>query len=81
MVPMMEVAARETLKADLFMVVGTSMVVYPAAGLIDYVTSETPKIIVDPNQPAVESYPNLWFIREPASTGVRIAAEKINELI
>src|SRR5437868_7016877 len=49
MVPMMEVAAGIASKADIFLVVGTSMVVYPAAGLIDYVGSEVPKYIVDPN--------------------------------
>ena len=71
MVPMMDVAARETMKADIFLVVGTSLVVYPAAGLLDYVGSEIPKFIVDPNMPEVSKRPNLYLIEEKASTGMQ----------
>ncbi len=70
MVPMMEVAASIAQQSDIFLVVGTSMVVYPAAGLIDYVLPEVPKYIVDPNVPNVRSVPNLHFISEKASTGM-----------
>jgi NAD-dependent deacetylase len=69
-VPMMEVAAGIASQADIFLVVGTSMVVYPAAGLIDYVASQVPKYIVDPHVPGVRSVPNLHFITEKASTGM-----------
>ena len=48
MVPMMEHAVKEALAADIFVVVGTSLAVYPAAGLIDYVPGEVPKYIIDP---------------------------------
>src|SRR5688500_18422482 len=51
MVPLMEVAAVHASRADIFVVVGTSMAVYPAAGLIDYVPYDTPKYIVDPKVP------------------------------
>ncbi|MGD9327358.1 MAG: NAD-dependent deacylase [Cyclobacteriaceae bacterium] len=71
MVPMMDVAARETMKADIYLVVGTSLVVYPAAGLLDYVGSEIPKFIVDPNMPEVSKRPNLYLIEEKASTGMQ----------
>jgi len=71
MVPMMEVAAEITLKADIYIVVGTSLVVYPAAGLLDYVASDVPKFIVDPNMPGVRSRPNLFLIEEKASTGMK----------
>ncbi len=70
MVPMMEVAAKIAAQAEVFLVVGTSMVVYPAAGLIDYVASKVPKYIVDPNVPSVRSMPNLHFIAEKASVGM-----------
>ena len=70
MVPMMEVAAKIATQADIFLVVGTSMVVYPAAGLIDYVGREVPKFIVDPNVPDVRKLPNTYFISEKASTGM-----------
>ncbi len=70
MVPMMEVAAYETSLADIFLVVGTSMVVYPAAGLIHEVPREVPKYIVDPKTPEVMPMPNLHFIAEKASVGM-----------
>ncbi|CAN5321551.1 NAD-dependent deacylase [soil metagenome] len=70
MVPMIEVAAGIASEADIFLVIGTSMAVYPAAGLIDYVSAEVPKYIVDPKTPEVRSYPNLYFIREKASVGM-----------
>lgn len=70
MVPMMEVAAEIAAQAEVFLVVGTSMVVYPAAGLIDYVASKVPKYIVDPNVPSVRAMPNLHFIAEKASVGM-----------
>ncbi len=70
MVPMMDVAAEITAQADIFLVVGTSMVVYPAAGLIDYVSSKVPKYILDPSIPEVRSMSNIHFIAEKASTGM-----------
>lgn len=75
MVPMMEVAAGEASRAEIFLVVGTSMVVYPAAGLIDYVAPEVPKYIVDPRIPEVRTSPNLHFIAEKASTGMQKVLE------
>src|SRR6185437_11256620 len=53
MVPMMDIAVEEAGTADVFIVVGTSLQVYPAAGLIDYVASEIPKYVIDPNMPEV----------------------------
>ncbi|RDC62624.1 SIR2 family NAD-dependent protein deacylase [Adhaeribacter pallidiroseus] len=70
MVPMMEVAVAATQEADIFMVVGTSLVVYPAAGLIDYVPRGIPVYVIDPNLPPVAKRPNLHLIAEKASTGV-----------
>lgn len=70
MVPMMEAAADIAALAEIFLVVGTSMVVYPAAGLIDYVAVNVPKFIVDPKVPDVRSMPNIHFIPEKASVGM-----------
>lgn len=70
MVPMMEVAARCASKADIFIIVGTSMVVYPAAGLIQYVPYDTMKYIVDPKRPDVGNVPFTKFIEDKASTGM-----------
>jgi NAD-dependent deacetylase len=50
-VPMIEVAADIASGADIFLVVGTSMVVYPAAGLIDYVPTQVKKYVIDPKKP------------------------------
>lgn len=77
LVPMMETAAKIAFKADLFLVVGTSLVVYPAAGLVDYVAREVPKFIVDPGTPEFKSEPNIQFIREKAGTGM----EKVKKLL
>ena len=69
-VPMMEKAIEETLQADIFLVVGTSLVVYPAAGLVDYVDESVPIFVVDPNLPYMRERPNLYRYEEKASTGM-----------
>jgi NAD-dependent deacetylase len=70
MVPMMEVAAGIASDADIFIVAGTSMVVYPAAGLVDYVRPEVPKYVVDPNKPQLTYAQNVHYFTEKASTGM-----------
>ncbi|WP_028982118.1 SIR2 family NAD-dependent protein deacylase [Sporocytophaga myxococcoides] len=77
MVPMMDKAMKLAMKADIFIVVGTSLQVYPAAGLLDYVREDVPVYVIDPNMPAVRKRPNLHLIEEKASTGV----EKIVEIL
>ncbi|HZY81047.1 MAG TPA: NAD-dependent deacylase [Cyclobacteriaceae bacterium] len=77
MVPMMEVAAEIANEADVFVVAGTSMVVYPAAGLIEYVKREVPKYIIDPNKPSVPGGSSIHFITEKASTGM----EKLKQIL
>lgn len=69
-VPMMEIAARIASSADIFLVVGTSMVVYPAASLIDYVPDRVKKYVVDPKKPEILHVPNLAFISDKASIGL-----------
>lgn len=70
MVPLMEVAAMHAAQADIFIVVGTSLVVYPAAGLIHYVPHDTLKYVVDPKLPDIGHMPFLKMIAEKASTGM-----------
>jgi len=70
MVPLMEVAAQWAGSADIFVVVGTSMAVYPAASLIDFIPYDTPKFVVDPKLPALRHIPNMVAIQEKASTGM-----------
>lgn len=70
-VPMIEVAAEISGKADIFLVVGTSMVVYPAAGLINYVPDRVKKYVVDPGKPDIAYIPNLEHIVAKASEGMK----------
>lgn len=60
-------------RADIFMVVGTSLRVYPAAGLFRYVPSHVPKFLVDPDASPAYPVPNLTLIREKATIGVPVA--------
>lgn len=69
-VPMIVPAAELSSKADIFIVVGTSMLVYPAASLIDYVQAKAPKYIVDPNASDIRHISNLTAIAEKAGTGL-----------
>jgi NAD-dependent deacetylase len=77
MVPMMDIAVQVTATAEIYLVVGTSLVVYPAAGLLDYAGSDIPKFIVDPNMPEVRNRPNLFLIEEKASVGM----QKVKEIL
>lgn len=78
-VPMMETAAVLTLNADIFIVVGTSLAVYPAAGLIHYVKEDAPIYIIDPNLPPVQAADNIVMIEEKATTGVPKIVDEIIE--
>ena len=68
-VPMMEIAEEIVRKADALVIIGTSLNVYPAAGLINYAHAGTPIYIIDPNEVAV-SRGKINFIRKGASEGV-----------
>ena len=69
-VPMIEKAMEVCAQADILIIIGTSMQVYPAAGLMHYVPEGTPTYFIDPN-PAMESRVNLTVIAETATTGVK----------
>jgi NAD-dependent deacetylase len=73
-VPMLEKAAALAEKADIFLIVGTSLQVYPAAGLMRYAAPHIPFFYVDPRPQItweLERLPNLKIIAEAASTGVK----------
>lgn len=70
-VPKMEDAVRVMRDCDYFVVVGTSLQVYPAASLLHYASSYLPKFIIDKKIPYVEKFPNLTFIEKPATEGVK----------
>ena len=70
-VPKIEEAVPIVYSADIFIVVGTSLVVYPAAGLINYVELETHKYIIDKKIPYTSPMRNLTLIEKPATEGVK----------
>jgi NAD-dependent protein deacetylase/lipoamidase len=74
-VPAIEEAASIVATADIFAVIGTSLVVYPAAGLLDYVPGYTPVFLIDPNDVAVPVYRPVRFIKEKAGKGVALLHE------
>jgi len=79
-VPMIPVAAEICSKADIFVLIGTSLAVYPAASLIDFVPDDTPKYIIDPKIPFVQGYRNVLEIETPAVVGVAKLMELLNNL-
>lgn len=75
-VPMIDYAQQICMKADIFIVVGTSLKVYPAAGLIDFVPGEVPKYLVDKNHP--ENKPiNTELIIKSSTIGVPELVERL----
>lgn len=69
-VPMIAAAVPLMHQADYFLLVGTSLVVYPAAGLVGYVRPEVPKYILDKKIPPVGHYSNIITIEKPATEGM-----------
>jgi NAD-dependent deacetylase len=69
-VPMIETAADIASTADIFIVIGTSLVVYPAAGLVQYAPRKAKVYVVDMNMPQIDSRPNLTLIEEKATVGM-----------
>ena len=72
-VPLLEKAIEITQQADILIIIGTSMQVYPAASLIDFVASNTPIYFIDP-KPSVQAsqYDNLTIIEDTAVKGLPI---------
>jgi len=78
-VPMIGTAVEIASSADVFIVIGTSMAVYPAASLISYVSPDIPKYYIDPKAFAVPGVSNLKIIKEKAGIGVpQLVKELIN---
>lgn len=74
-VPMISPAAEAVGDADIFVIIGTSLVVYPAAGLVHYVKPGTPIYLIDPENVSTAGIPNLTHIRKGASEGMRQLVE------
>lgn len=68
-VPNMQKAANIVPEADLLIVIGTSLVVYPAAGLVDLVGQDVPKYIIDPAIPELRTFEGWEHVQERAAKG------------
>ena len=80
-VPMMEPAIELVKQADIFLIVGTSLVVYPAAGLVNYAPWLVPKFVIDKNIPSVTMLHNLTAIEKPATEGLRQVQQLLEPLV
>ena len=76
-VPMMEQAAAVAATADIFVVIGTSLNVYPAAGLTEYAPPEALMFLIDPNDVNVPGYRNVEVIKAGAAEGVEILKSRL----
>ncbi len=82
MVPMLEPAITITSKADILIIIGTSMQVYPAASLVNYVSKNTPIFFIDPKPNISKSqFINLTIFEEKASVGVSKLVEELIKLV
>jgi len=76
MVPEMQKATQIAEKADIFLIIGTSLNVYPAAGLINYIPQKTPVFIIDPNSKDVKRN-NITIIKEKAGDAVPLLVKQL----
>lgn len=74
-VPLIEKAAEIISQADILVIVGTSLQVYPAAGLVHYAKKDIPVYLIDPNE--VNTSRNVTVLQEKASQGLRILKSMI----
>lgn len=79
-VPKMEEAAAAVEQADIFIIIGTSLNVYPAAGLAGYARKTTPIYLIDPKPVSVNTSGNVFFIRKGASEGVAELMKTLTEI-
>jgi NAD-dependent deacetylase len=81
MVPLMDTAAYYASLADIFIVVGTSLLVYPAASLINYVPYDAMKFMVDPKIPQALSDLNVKCYAEKGSTGLEKVKQELLQML
>ncbi|WP_299123646.1 Sir2 family NAD-dependent protein deacetylase [uncultured Winogradskyella sp.] len=75
-VPMIETAVKICYAADILVIIGTSMQVYPAAGLINYVQPDTAIFYIDP-KPAIQGRGNITVIAKSATEGMKDLIDKL----
>lgn len=69
-VSMIQPAVLEIVQADVFVLIGTSLNVYPAAGLVNYLRADVPRFIIDKKIPPVSDSANWTLIEKPATEGI-----------
>jgi len=74
-VPMIAHAIPLMAAADIFLLVGTSLAVYPTAGLVDYVRPDVPKYVVDKHIPSVSRYSSIIPVEKPATAGLELVRD------
>lgn len=79
-VPMIEHAIPVMQSADIFVLVGTSLAVYPAAGLVDFIRPEVKKYVLDKSIPPVSSYHNIIPIEMPATEGINVLLQMLQAI-
>jgi len=77
-VPLIEKAIALLNDCDYFVVIGTSLQVYPAASMLHYAPTFLPKFIIDKKIPVTNNYPNLHLIEMPATEGVKELTRILN---
>lgn len=77
-VPAMDDAIPLVESADILVVIGTSLNVYPAAGLVNYAKKSTPIFVIDPERPSV-FIRNVTYIQEKAGKGVEVLKEQLTK--
>lgn len=76
-VPNMQIAYNIISKADILLVIGTSLNVYPAAGLLDFVPKAAKKFLIDPNAPSISKELDFNIIGETAERGMEFLISNI----
>lgn len=79
-VPMISVAAQKVSEADIFVIIGTSLNVYPAAGLIDYAKKDVPIFLIDPKDVKTPYGINVTHIKAGATDGMKQLVSDLKNL-
>ena len=80
-VPLIETAVEIVSRADIFVLIGSSLVVYPAAGLINCTPPDIPTFIIDKKIPVVQSLPNFIKLETGAVAGVELLKQQLTEYL
>ncbi|MDO4930673.1 MAG: Sir2 family NAD-dependent protein deacetylase [Bacteroidales bacterium] len=79
-VPNLTIAAEAVKQADVMAIIGTSLNVYPAAGLIHYVRTDVPVFLIDPKEVRVPAHRKVEVIQDVASSGVATLRKRLEAL-